>query len=132
MLKYPKKKNNIMKTILIIDDEKELVGYLSMFIEKKGFNVLSAATGEEGSKLYKQNRPDCVFLDLHLTEMDGMTVLKEIKEIDPKASVYLATGDDSPELRKKGEELGIKGYLLKPLDIRAVIKILSSLKKEGV
>jgi len=121
-----------MKTILIIDDEKELVGYLSMFIEKKGFNVLSAATGEEGSKLYKQNRPDCVFLDLHLTEMDGMTVLKEIKEIDPKASVYLATGDDSPELRKKGEELGIKGYLLKPLDIRAVIKILSSLKKEGV
>lgn len=121
----------MIKTVLIIDDEKELTGYLAMFIEKQGFNVLTAATGEEGTALYKQNMPDCVFLDLHLPKMDGMAVLKEIKEINPNASVYLTTGDDSPELRKKGEYLGMKGYLVKPLNVRALILILDGLKKEG-
>ncbi|MFH1478258.1 MAG: response regulator [Candidatus Omnitrophota bacterium] len=121
-----------MKAILIVDDEKELIGYLSMFIERKGFKALTASTGEKGIELYKENLPICVFLDLHLPKMDGITVLKKIKEINPDPCVYLVTGDDSPELRQKGEQLGIKGYLLKPLDIRIIIKILDDLKKEGV
>ena len=121
-----------MRTVLIVDDEKELTDYLSLFVKEKGFKVFTASTGEGGVELYEQNRPDCVFLDLHLPDMNGMAVLEKIKSIDPHANVYLSTGDDSPELRQRGKQLGIKGYLLKPLDIRVVIKILDDLKREGV
>ena len=117
-----------MKTILIIDDEKRLIEYLSTVIERKGFRVMTAHTGEEGLELYKENNPDCVLLDIHLPEMDGMTVLKKILEINPKANVYLCTGDDSLELRQKGESLGAKGYLLKPLDMKIVVEILKGLE----
>lgn len=116
-----------MKTVLIIDDEKELTGHLATFLERKGFKVFTALTGEEGLELHKENRPDCVLLDLHLPQMDGMTVLKKIKEADPEANVYLFTGDSSPDLRQQGESLGAKGCLLKPVNIKEVVKILEGL-----
>lgn len=116
-----------MKTVLIIDDEKELIDYIGKFIEGKGFKVFTAGTGEEGLELYKENKPDCVFLDLHLPQMDGMTVLKKLKEMDLGAKVYLVTGDESPALRSTGEKLGAKGYIVKPIIIKNLLKILETL-----
>lgn len=112
-----------MKTVLIIDDEKELTDYLAKFIERMGFKVWTAQTGEEGLELYKANRADCVFLDVHLPAMDGITVLKKIKEVGPEANVYLVTGDEGAALKSAGAT----GYILKPLDIRNVVKILENL-----
>ncbi len=67
-----------MKSVLIIDDEQELIERLAIFLQRKGLKVWTANTGEEGLPLYEEQRPDCVFLDLHLPTMDGISVLKKI------------------------------------------------------
>lgn len=112
------------KKVLVIDDETVVTGYLAKSIERIGHEVFTAYTGEQGLELYKQNKPACVFLDIHLPEMDGMTVLKKIKEFDIGACVYCITGDADDRLRVQSQSLGAKGHILKPLSMEDVTKIL--------
>lgn len=117
-----------MKSVLIIDDEQELIERLAIFLQRKGLKVFTANTGEAGLELYKEHdEPDCVFLDLHLPTMDGISVLKKIKEINPEAIVYFVTGDENAVLQKEGESLGAKGYILKPINIKNILNIIDTL-----
>lgn len=116
-----------MKTILIIDDEQEIVAYLSRFIERHGVNTLSALSGEEGISIFKEKHPDCVFLDFHLPKMDGIEVLKKIKKINTNVAVYFITGDQNLAVRTPIESLDIKGFILKPLNIEDVVKIIENI-----
>ncbi|MBN1824585.1 MAG: response regulator [Endomicrobiales bacterium] len=116
-----------MKTILVIDDEIFTRDHLGKVIEKRGFRVLTASTGEEGLKLYKENKPDFVFLDILLPGIDGEDVFRYIKEFDPEAKVFFITGCDNLFTNEKANELGAAGFLTKPIFIEDVIKLLNGL-----
>ncbi|MBI3316149.1 MAG: response regulator, partial [Candidatus Omnitrophica bacterium] len=68
------------KTVLLIDDEKDILKLLQYNLEKEGFGVLTATSGESGFELAKAKRPDLVVLDIMMPGMDGLEVLKLLKK----------------------------------------------------
>lgn len=114
-----------MKTILLIDDEETTRDFLTRIIARKGYKVFSAATGKDGLVLYQEKSPDCVFLDVNLEDTDGGKVFGEMKAISKVPKIYFMTGSISfDEIAK---ELGADGYIVKPIDLDALLKILDNL-----
>jgi len=117
-----------MKTILIIDDEVYTRDHLGKIMERRGFKALTAGTGEDGIKLYRENKPDYVFLDILLPGIDGDDVFKYIKEIDRDAKVFFVTGCDNIFSAEDAIKMGAKGFLVKPVFIEDVMKLLNTLE----
>ena len=67
------------KKILIVEDERDILQLVKLYLEKEGFRTVSAATGAEGLRSAKQDKPDLVILDLMLPEIDGLEVCKRLR-----------------------------------------------------
>jgi DNA-binding response OmpR family regulator len=103
------------KKILFIEDESALQKTFGDFLEKEGFELISALDGETGLKLAEKEIPDLILLDLILPKMEGIEVLKKIRE-NPKTKdipVIVLTNVDDFEKLEKSLELGVKAYLVK-------------------
>ncbi len=74
--------NKNMTTILIIEDERELVKVLSAYLQQSGYTVLSALRGDVGYSTWQKEKPDLVLLDLNLPGMDGLDIAREIRKQD--------------------------------------------------
>ena len=102
-------------TILVIDDDPSVRDLMSRFLGKLGFNVVAAASGNEGLRLAKQVHPLVITLDVVMPECDGWTVLKKLKA-DAALSeipVIMVTIVDNEAM---GFDLGVSNYLIKPVD----------------
>ena len=117
-----------MKSVLIIDDEAYASEHLGKIIEKNGYKVFTALSGEDGLRIYRENKPDCVFLDILLPGIDGEDVLGYLKEIDPNANVYFITGQEDIISTTKAIDMGAKGYLAKPIYVEEILNLLKNLK----
>ena len=117
-----------MKTILVIDDEVFTREHLGKIIERKGFKVLVSATGEDGLEVFKNHRPDFVFLDIMLPGIDGEAVFGYIKEMEPAANIFFMTGSDGVFNGDKAQEMGASGYLNKPVFIDDIVRLLDILE----
>jgi DNA-binding response OmpR family regulator len=104
-----------MATILVIDDERMLCDLLQEMLRRHGHEVFTAYSGREGVALHKERRPHFTLLDLHLPDMNGIEVLKRIRESDPKAAVMILTGAASDKLERQAQELGVTDFLIKGL-----------------
>jgi DNA-binding response OmpR family regulator len=109
------KRRMTMATILVIDDERLLCGLLQEMLSRHGHEVFAAYNGCEGVALYKQQRPCVTLLDLHLPDMNGVEVLRQIRGIDPKAAVSILTGSASDKLEREVRSLGVTDFLIKGL-----------------
>ncbi|MFH1318817.1 MAG: response regulator [Candidatus Omnitrophota bacterium] len=118
------------KTILLVDDETNMINMLGNLIERKGKKALIAYTGGEAIDLYKKNKPHCVFLDIMLPDLHGVEVLKKIQEIDLSAKVYFMSGiidNTIYSTKEKIKELGIIDYISKPIDLTKLMAIIETL-----
>lgn len=100
--------------ILIIDDEKALLTMYEDKMKTEGFEVVTAADGEEGLQKAIDTKPDVILLDIIMPKVNGLDVLKNFKsnEATKHVPVYLLT--NIPEVSaEKGKELGAAGYLFK-------------------
>jgi len=104
-------------TILLIDDHALFRVGLQDLLKRRGINVVAAvANGKEGIVLVKQYRPDIVLLDMRMPEMDGRSVLIQIKKLFPKQRVaMLTTSADETDLIDSLRK-GVQGYLLKDME----------------
>lgn len=115
-----------MPTILIIEDEPELVKVLRSYLERAGFGVLSSYRGDDGFVTWQQKHPDLVILDLNLPGMDGLDVARNIRrEGDTPIIMLTARIDETDQLI--GLELGADDYILKPYSPRVVVARVRSL-----
>jgi two-component system response regulator (stage 0 sporulation protein F) len=105
------------KKILIVDDETEIVDFLSRFLNRLGLTAIKANSGEEALKKYSQEKPDFIFLDIQMPDKDGLTILKEIKKIDSAVKIIMITGKDDKEFQAKAKKYGALDYITKPLDL---------------
>jgi DNA-binding response OmpR family regulator len=105
------------KRILIVDDEPGVCAYLGEFLEGVGYQVFTALTGTEGIQLLKEERPHVVLLDIRMPEPDGLAVLGQMKEIDPRAMVIMVTALEDRQTALRALELGADGYIHKPVDL---------------
>ncbi len=109
-----------MPTVLIIEDEPELVKVLRDYLKKAGFDVLTAYRGDSGFELWKRERPDLVLLDLNLPGMDGLDVAREIRRrADTPIIMVTARVEETEQLI--GLELGADDYITKPYSPRVVV-----------
>jgi DNA-binding response OmpR family regulator len=109
-----------MPTILIIEDEPELVKVLRSYLEQVGFSVLTAYRGDTGLSTWEHHRPDLVILDLNLPGMDGLDVAREIRRKASTPILMLTARVEEPD-QLIGLELGADDYVTKPFSPRLVV-----------
>jgi two-component system alkaline phosphatase synthesis response regulator PhoP len=119
-----------MATILIIEDEPELVKVLRSYLEQAGFSVIGAGRGDSGLLLWEQKRPDLVLLDLNLPGMDGLDVAREIRRKSATPIIMLtARVEETDQLI--GLELGADDYIAKPFSPRIVVARVRALLRRS-
>ena len=107
-------------TICIVDDEPSILNTLSSILEDERYQVTIAKTGEEALKVIQMEVPDVVLLDIWMPELDGLEVLKRVREQFPHIMVIMMSGHGSVETAVKATKLGAYDYLEKPLDLEKV------------
>ncbi len=109
-------------TLLVIDDEAVFRESLVAYLEDSGFRVLQAATSQSGLDLIKQHDPDVVISDLHMPKMDGLSLLKAIRESFPQTPVIVVSGAGVMSDVVDALRLGASDYLIKPILDLAMLK----------
>ena len=117
-----------MKTILVVEDEKDLRLNLQEMLEREGFNILTAANGVEALKLARTIEPDLILSDIRMPEMDGLELLKALQENSDTANIpfiFLTAKVEMQDLRD-GMVMGADDYLVKPFKIDDVLSAINS------
>jgi len=103
--------------LLLVDDERQFVQTLSERLFMREIGSVVAYDGESALNIIKEEEPEVMILDLKMPGIDGIEVLKRVKQTNPKIEVIILTGHGSEEDRKKCMELGAFAYLEKPVDV---------------
>ncbi|GBF35387.1 response regulator [Desulfocucumis palustris] len=103
--------------ILIIDDEEHMCWALERAMRQEGYQALSANRGRQGLDIIREEAPSLVLLDLKMPEMDGLEVLKKIKEMCPKLPVIMLTAHGTIETAIEAMKEGASDYITKPFDL---------------
>jgi two-component system nitrogen regulation response regulator NtrX len=113
--------------ILIVDDEPDIASTLSMLMTDEGYQVITASNGQEALKLFSSHPVDVVISDIRMPIVDGLSLLRRIKALDPEAAIIMMTGFASVENAVSAmKENGAYDYLMKPLeDIDALVMSVS-------
>jgi two-component system alkaline phosphatase synthesis response regulator PhoP len=110
------------KTILVVDDEKDIVDLLSYNLNKEGFTVITARNGRDALLRVKQ-KPDLIILDVMMPEMNGLQVIQELRKGKSTASIPIilltAKGSETDEI--VGLEVGADDYIVKPVKIGKIV-----------
>ncbi len=114
------------RTILIVDDESNILQSLDGILTDEGFDVIKARTGEEALKKTEENSPDLVFLDIWMPGMDGIETLVKIKELQPDLPVIMMSGHGNVETAVKATKLGAYDFIEKPLSLDKVLLLVKN------
>jgi DNA-binding NtrC family response regulator len=112
------------KKILIVDDEELIRITLNNSLKKEGYEVLLASDGEEGFNKFKEEKPPVVLCDLKLPKIDGITLLKKIKEINKETIVIMITAYGTIESAVCAMKLGAYDYITKPFLMEDIIMLI--------
>ena len=107
--------SNIMDKLLLIDDEPDILRVLSMSLKADGYDVISAANGTEGIAAFEKETPDIVITDIKMPGMDGIEVLKNIKELNADTEVIIITGHGDIENAIEALKHGASDFINKPV-----------------
>lgn len=123
-----------MQSILIIEDEPELVKVLRAYLEQAGFSVLTAYRGDTGLNTWENRQPDLVILDLNLPGMDGLDVARAIRRSkagNPNTPILMLTARVEEIDQLIGLEVGADDYVTKPFSPRVIVARVRALLRRG-
>lgn len=116
--------------ILVVDDEQQVAEVLTEFFTMKGYEVICASGGLEGLSKAEKHKPDVILLDVRMPDLDGLSVLRRIREMNPFVGILMMSGNTDTEAAKEALQLGAFDYILKPFDFeyldRAVHKMITA------
>jgi len=119
--------------ILCIDDDPDICEFLKVVLEGGGYVASTAATAEEGFKIYKQINPDLIIVDLMMEEIDaGTTFVKELRLLGNTAPIYMlsSVGDDFAQATDSAA-LGLAGVFQKPIPPDRLLSVLKTALKRA-
>jgi len=117
------------KTILVVDDEKDIRISLAGILEDEGYQVVTAASGSEALECARQELPDLVLLDIWMPEMDGLEVLEKLKTLFPQLTVIMISGHGTIETAVRTTKLGAYDFIEKPLSLdKVLISVINALR----
>jgi DNA-binding response OmpR family regulator len=112
--------NEMVKKILVVDDEPQIVKVVRAYLEKAGFQVVTAATGSAALSVFDKEKPDFMILDLNLPGIDGLEVCRTIRR-QSGIPILMLTARVEETDKLIGLEIGADDYVLKPFSPREVV-----------
>jgi two-component system, OmpR family, response regulator len=106
--------------ILVVDDDARICKLLNHYLTKEGYKVSTAVDGEQMRKLYRNDRPDLVILDLLLPNEDGLSLARELRA-NSNVGIIILTGKQDPVEKIVGLEMGADDFITKPFDDRELL-----------
>jgi DNA-binding NtrC family response regulator len=116
--------NNIR--LLLVDDEIGYLEVLSKRFRRRNIDVTAASTGQQAIQLLRRNDFDVAVVDLKMTDMDGIEVLKVFQKMDPELAIIILTGHGSEQAAREGKEQGAFDYLTKPCDLQSLLNVINA------
>ncbi len=113
------------KTILVVDDDRELVEGLRAVLERQGFRVMQAHDGNSGKQLIYQNQPDLVILDMMMPRMGGYPVLEHFKGKTDAPPIIMITANEGSRHKAYAEYLGVIDYIRKPFAMERLLEAVN-------
>ncbi len=119
------------KRILIIEDETHIAEGLRLNFMLQGYEILLAADGLSGLYLYKTDQPDLIVLDIMLPGMDGLSVLKKIREENERIPILILSAKNATDDKVQGLYFGVDDYMTKPFNLEELILRVERLLLRG-
>ena len=123
-----------MSKILVIDDDRSICETLELYLTEEGYKVVTAATGTEGLNKFVEHSPDVVILDIRLPDVDGFTILEDLRKDDENVKVIMITAYHDMESTINAMKSGAFDYIHKPVNVdeldMAIRKAVKSLEME--
>src|SRR3954467_8327722 len=111
--------------ILVVDDEANARAALRTILSEEGYEISEAPNGEEGLERIEEWSPDLVLADVRMPRMDGLSLLRKAKETGSEATFIMMTAFASIEAAVEAVKAGAENYLVKPLDVSAVLVFIA-------
>ena len=109
--------DNSQISILLIDDEPQILKTVKRYIEADGYRILTAKDGNTGLDIFREKRPQLIITDVKMPGLSGLDVLKQIKAIDKNAEVIVVTGHGDMEISVEALRLDASDFIAKPVDM---------------
>ena len=119
------------REILVVDDDPAVLKAIRVGLRLEGFRVTTASDGRGALDAIAQSTPDTVVLDVMMPRIDGLTVLRRLRSVNPALPVLLLTARDSVGDRITGLDLGADDYLTKPFDLDELFARIRALLRRG-
>ena len=114
------------RTVLVVDDDHEILHAIRAMLESKGYRVMTATDGNAGINVAERERPDMVIVDMMMPKKSGFLVLERLKKNPQPPRIIMITANEGGRHRAYAEMLGVDDYIRKPF---AMDKLLESVKK---
>ena len=118
-----------MAKVLVIEDEANVRVLLDMLLRSQGYDVILSDNGWTGLQRYYREHPDVILLDLKMPKLDGIAVLKQIRNVDLTLPVIVLTGDTAPEREREVRALGASEFMVKGSSLHSLGDTLKRLLK---
>ncbi len=109
------------KTVLLIDDDNEIVASMRAVLESKGFRILSASDGNAGLAIAERENPDLIVVDMMMPKKSGFLVVEKIKRGNEAPPMIMITANEGSRHRAYAELLGVDTYLRKPFAMEKLV-----------
>ncbi len=119
------------KTVLVVEDEANIVDILAFNLQREGYRVLSAYDGQAGLDLARSEKPDLILLDLMLPKMNGFDVCKTLRDDGDTVPILMLTAREEESDKVRGLELGADDYITKPFSVRELMARVKSNIRRG-
>jgi len=124
---------DISNRILLVDDEEDILEFISYNLKKEGFNVKTASNGREAIGIAKNFNPELILLDVMMPEMDGMETCVELRKLDNLKNTFItfltARGEDYSQIA--GFDAGADDYIIKPVKPRVLVSRIKAMLRRS-
>ena len=107
--------------VLVVDDQPAILSTLSAILADEGYRTVVTESGEDALRLYEETRPDVVFLDIWLADMDGLETLQALRQRDPRAAVIMISAHSTAATAVQALKMGACDFIEKPLSYGQVV-----------
>ena len=108
--------------ILVVDDEKDIIAPLEMYLKSNGYTIVTASDGIEALKVAEEENPDLILLDIIMPKMDGFTALRKLKANEKTKSIPVIMLTVKENMKDLCEGRGAEGYVLKPFERKELLE----------
>lgn len=112
-------------TVLIVDDNEDLLDTFAMILKRRGFSVETAGNGASAVNMFKDQEYDVTLMDIVMPEMNGVEAFRKIKELHPEASIILMTAYSDADLIQTARDEGVRRIIQKPIQIEHLIELIN-------